>query len=206
MFWLPLFSVIFMTGNVKSSIGRSRIVGGSIADRGQFPHQVWFLQNHVGRWCLSFDFKVSVQCRGSHFCGGSLLNPWMAITAAHCCDKITEGRCQQDDVQVVAGKHSLSTSEGTEQVNRFKVLSNAISSTLCVCVFKVRPVMDFVQHTGYKAPQFFNDICLIHFKEPLVKTKYVQFINLSSKTPYYGTDCQISGWGATSVSKHSKFS
>lgn len=74
--------------------------------------------------------QLSIQCRGGHFCGGSLLNPWTAITAAHCCDKITEGKgtsnsCQHKDVTVVAGEHSLSKRDGTEQVNSYSCDQNS---------------------------------------------------------------------------------
>jgi secreted trypsin-like serine protease len=47
---------------------RARIVGGSIADDREHP------------WTISIRRQTS--CR--HFCGGSLINPRWAITAAHC--------------------------------------------------------------------------------------------------------------------------
>lgn len=43
-----------------------KIVGGSAAEAGEFP------------------FIVSLQRRGSHFCGGTLLNENTVLTAAHC--------------------------------------------------------------------------------------------------------------------------
>jgi len=158
----PLFAVLIGATLLRSGfcdVGRSRVVGGAEARAGQFPHQ------------------LSIQCRGSHFCGGSLLNPWTAITAAHCCDKIKEGKCQQKDVRVVAGEHSLSKNDRTEQI---------------------RPLMDYIQHDDFKKPKFFDDICLLHFKKPFIQNRHVQTIQLTSKTPYYGTDCYISGWGASS--------
>jgi hypothetical protein len=60
--------------------------------------------------------------------------------------------------------------------------------------------MDYIQHEAYHAPSFHDDICLLHFKEPFVQNEYVQPIELTSKTPYYGTDCLVSGWGSSSVS------
>ena len=94
------------------------------------------------------------------------------ITAAHCCDKIKDG------VQVVAGEHILSTEDGTEQI---------------------RSIEKFIKHSGYEKPKFFDDICMLHFETAFVQTKFVQFIRLASKTPYYGSLCQISGWGASQV-------
>ena len=59
--------------------------------------------------------------------------------------------------------------------------------------------MDYIQHDDFKKPKFFDDICLLHFKKPFIQNRHVQTIQLTSKTPYYGTDCYISGWGASSV-------
>jgi secreted trypsin-like serine protease len=44
----------------------NRIVGGQPAKPGQFP------------------YMVSLQLGGWHFCGGSILNEWVILTAAHC--------------------------------------------------------------------------------------------------------------------------
>ena len=65
--------------------------------------------------------------------------------------------------------------------------------------------MDFIQHSGYKAPQFHNDICLLHFDEPFRLNKHVKQVNLAQKMPYKGHECVISGWGATSVNDLSVF-
>ena len=53
------------------SRGGGRIVGGSEADVGEFPHQIALLRGGVG---------------GSLMCGGSLVAPNMVVTAGHCCD------------------------------------------------------------------------------------------------------------------------
>ncbi|XP_004517827.1 trypsin-1 [Ceratitis capitata] len=51
---------------IQPSAAGTRIIGGQFALPGQFPHQ------------------VSLQLRGRHHCGGSLISPTMIITAAHC--------------------------------------------------------------------------------------------------------------------------
>merc|ERR1719343_1391665 len=53
------------------SRGGGRIVGGTEASPGEFPHQIALLRGGVG---------------GSLMCGGSLVAPDMVITAGHCCD------------------------------------------------------------------------------------------------------------------------
>ena len=51
--------------------GGGRIVGGTEAAPGEFPHQIMLLRGGVG---------------GSLMCGGSLVAPDRVITAGHCCD------------------------------------------------------------------------------------------------------------------------
>merc|ERR1712126_360513 len=51
--------------------GGGRIVGGSDAYHGEFPHQIALLRGGVG---------------GSLMCGGSLVSADRVITAGHCCD------------------------------------------------------------------------------------------------------------------------
>ena len=51
--------------------GGGRIVGGTEASPGEFPHQIMLLRGGVG---------------GSLMCGGSLVDPDRVITAGHCCD------------------------------------------------------------------------------------------------------------------------
>merc|ERR1739844_384945 len=53
------------------SRGGGKIVGGTEASPGEFPHQIALLRGGVG---------------GSLMCGGSLVAPDEVITAGHCCD------------------------------------------------------------------------------------------------------------------------
>lgn len=56
------------SGMLEASDGQSsvKIVGGNRAAEGDFP------------------FIVSLQRRGNHFCGGTLVNADTVVTAAHC--------------------------------------------------------------------------------------------------------------------------
>merc|ERR1712215_216220 len=67
------------------SIGR--IVGGTEASPGEFPHQIALLRGGVG---------------GSLMCGGSLVAPDMVVTAGHCCDGQSASR-----LGVRVGNHHL---------------------------------------------------------------------------------------------------
>merc|ERR1740128_1583994 len=67
--------------------GGGRIVGGSDAEHGEFPHQIALLRGGVG---------------GSLMCGGSLVAPNMVVTAGHCCDGQSASR-----LGVRVGNHHL---------------------------------------------------------------------------------------------------
>merc|ERR1712045_78852 len=66
--------------------GGGRIVGGTDASRGEFPHQI-MLTRGVG---------------GSLMCGGSLVRSNKVITAGHCCDGMSPSK-----LGVEVGSHNL---------------------------------------------------------------------------------------------------
>merc|ERR1719486_716592 len=69
------------------SRGGGRIVGGTEASPGEFPHQIALLRGGVG---------------GSLMCGGSLIGPMKVVTAGHCCDGQSASR-----LGVRVGNHHL---------------------------------------------------------------------------------------------------
>merc|ERR1711917_151746 len=69
------------------SRGGGRIVGGTEASPGEFPHQIALLRGGVG---------------GSLMCGGSLVAADRVITAGHCCDGQSASR-----LGVRVGSHNL---------------------------------------------------------------------------------------------------
>lgn len=71
-------------------IPASRIVGGINARENEFPYQ------------------VSLQASGQHFCGGSIIADTWILTAAHC-------KLDRNDLEAVAGEHSLLYESGNEQ-------------------------------------------------------------------------------------------
>lgn len=66
-FWTSLL-VLCAAGVLaqNDSVVEPRIVGGTKAREGQFPHQ------------------ISLRRRGSHTCGGSIISKDYVVTAAHC--------------------------------------------------------------------------------------------------------------------------
>jgi len=68
-----------------------RIVGGSQATKGEFPH------------------IVQIKRSNSQYCGGSIVNANWIVTAAHCAVASVAG------YTLVGGEHNLNSNEGTEQ-------------------------------------------------------------------------------------------
>lgn len=65
-FKLDLIFIILVLLECSSSDNDLRIVGGFGIDIQMAPYQ------------------ISLQRRGQHFCGGSIINPTTIVTAAHC--------------------------------------------------------------------------------------------------------------------------
>ncbi|KAM7428099.1 hypothetical protein ABFA07_020874 [Porites harrisoni] len=140
----------------------SRIVGGSVARVNSWPWQV-----------------MLIRTSGSQFCGGSLVDPYWVVTAAHC----ISGK-SPSSIKVKLGAHYRTTgSVGTEQEIG---------------------VAQIIRHESYNNPlSYSNDIALIKLLKPanlgvgvglvcLSDMRYsLPFDNLNKK-------CWITGWGTLS--------
>jgi secreted trypsin-like serine protease len=133
-----------------------RIVGGTVVTRNELPYQ------------------LSLQFGTSHGCGASVLNANYAITAAHCVQGETPSR-----LRIVAGEHSLSATDGTEQV---------------------RSVSRITVHSGYSSSTLNNDIALLRLSTPLTLGTAVRAIAIPSSSYAASGDAVVSGWGTTSES------
>eukprot|EP00095_Tigriopus_kingsejongensis_P002678 maker-scaffold1259_size52279-snap-gene-0.10 protein:Tk02678 transcript:maker-scaffold1259_size52279-snap-gene-0.10-mRNA-1 annotation:"anionic trypsin-1 precursor" len=126
----------------------------------------------------SIPYQVSLQYPGIdfHFCGGAIYDESTVITAAHCC----AGQ-SPSDLRVNAGEHSLSNSDGTEQL---------------------RDVSKIIGHEDYGTPgQFSNDVCLLKLSKPLDLNGKVDAAKLPSQGDEYDSNTKIvvSGWGTLSA-------
>ncbi|KAH8325994.1 hypothetical protein KR067_012129, partial [Drosophila pandora] len=130
-----------------------RIVGGKFVPIEDVPWQVAFLENN-------------------HFyCGGSILNKWFILTAAHCAYK-SNGTTKQN-ITIRAG--SSLKNYGGQLVNVSKI----------------------ILHEKYNHTTVVNDIAILQLEKPLNTTNpAIQPIELAEKSPSPGTNVLVSGWGS----------
>ncbi|XP_072312992.1 hyaluronan-binding protein 2-like [Eucyclogobius newberryi] len=117
----------------------------------------------------------------SYFCGGILLSSCWVLTAAHCIEKDVE-------MQVVLGGVDIETHEVFDQIV---------------------PVEKAVVHENYRASPFalHNDIAMLKLKATdksfcANETRFVKTACLPDCSFPSGTECVISGWGATETQKY----
>jgi len=141
---------------------QSKVIGGKNAQQGSWPWQVAIYRSN-----------------GNMICGGSLINIFWVITAAHCFqDKNPDG------YYVVLGEHDRTTIDGHE--NR-------------------HDLQRIIVHYSYGAPvQHDNDIALLKLKRPARMSKFISPVCLPSHNDDVAVDeeCYISGWGKLNFPGH----
>ncbi|XP_078504323.1 trypsin-3-like [Lissotriton helveticus] len=127
------------------------VVNGYNCARGSAPWQVYFM------------------CNGGRWCGGSLINQYWIVSAAH---------CYQPANTLVAylGEYDTTYTESTEQA---------------IQVSKV------IKHPNYNSQNQDNDIMLVKLSKPAQYNHYVSPIALPTSCAAAGTWCLTSGWGNT---------
>lgn len=122
----------------------------------------------------SFPWQVSLQRSGSHFCGGSIYNTKIIVTAAHCLQSISV--------------YALKVRVGSSFWHSGGVLINVAS---------------FKNHEGYNSLTMVNDIAVIKLASSLSLGSNIKAIKLASSSPGGGATAAVSGWGTTSYGSSS---
>ncbi|CAF3227069.1 unnamed protein product [Rotaria sp. Silwood2] len=122
-------------GLTNVALTPSRIVGGEEA----IPYS----------WSMIVSLRYDCLRNGNlttHCCGGSILNKYYILTAAHCVDKINQSSILSQNITIAAGLHNLT------EINQ-----------------TIRRVDRIFIHSGYigEIDLFKNDIAILHLIEPL---------------------------------------
>ncbi|KAK9513611.1 hypothetical protein VZT92_027130 [Zoarces viviparus] len=120
----------------------------------------------------SWPWQVSLQDgSGFHFCGGSLINQYWVVTAAHC-------RVSSRSHRVILGEHDRQSN--VEQI-------------------QVKSIYRAITHPYYNAQNFNNDITLLKLSSPVQMSSRVSPVCLASSSSNIpaGTTCVTTGWGKT---------
>ncbi|MBX3011759.1 MAG: serine protease [Caldilineaceae bacterium] len=115
------------------------------------------------------------QTRAVLFCGGAVIDPKWVLTAAHCAYNVDGSPLQPSQVDVLVGRHRLSTEDG-QRVD----------------------VVRIIRHPGYQNNESYdNDLALFELATPVAVTplKFIDQATTQLETP--GRNVTVIGWGAT---------
>ncbi|XP_072754453.1 chymotrypsin-1-like [Anoplolepis gracilipes] len=152
---LPLVAFLFVGVLAQQTLADEpeAIVGGTPAAPGEFPWQ------------------VSLNYRGRHVCGGSIIAPTKVLTAAHC-------------VNFVNSVSSLRIVSGTINPSRGQLHA-------------VRSIRIHPNYSDKQSDAWVNDVAVITLQSPIIYNQYQSPIALADSQVGPGTMCILSGWGKT---------
>ncbi|XP_004778171.1 neutrophil elastase [Mustela putorius furo] len=118
----------------------------------------------------AWPFMVSLQRRGGHFCGATLIAPNFVMSAAHCVDGLNFR-----SVVVVLGAHDLGQREPTTQS------------------FAIRRVFE----SGFDPQRLLNDIVILQLNGSATINRNVRLARLPAQNQGVGSGvpCLAIGWG-----------
>ncbi|KAL3279825.1 hypothetical protein HHI36_017330 [Cryptolaemus montrouzieri] len=161
VFFIAFRFICVQSDSVKPQL---KIIGGdSVRNRSDFPYQ------------------VSLRLKGSHFCGGAIIDHSFIITAAHCCFNDQEKPWTLKYLNVVAGDLNI---------------RNHLTNT------STRGVKKVFWHSDYHSKEIENDIAIWEVSSPFVWTKHIQPIAIANESVKSNTLCNVSGWGVTQYERN----
>ncbi|CAH2308070.1 transmembrane protease serine 9-like [Pelobates cultripes] len=152
-----------------SPVVSSRIVGGTEAVDGEWPWQ------------------ISIQYRGSHYCGGSLITNQWVLSAAHCFNEDAPEELFSIHVLIM---QDLDVKNYGVYLGMYQ-LSGSSPHKIYVSVEKI------IYDPRYTSANSRGDIALVKLSHPINYTSYIQPICLPSASVNFpcGLECWVTGWG-----------
>ncbi|KAH8282429.1 hypothetical protein KR054_007736, partial [Drosophila jambulina] len=149
-YFIVLCAAAFLSAT-RLPVREARIIGGDYVPIEDVPWQVALLRN------------------GEYFCGGSIYNQRVILTAAHCVEK-----------------------------HKTEDLSDRAGSALKHFGGQLVPVSHVILHEDYifNTEKVENDVAVLLLASPLELGPTVQPIELAKKSPPPGTRVLITGWGS----------
>ncbi|OWF43869.1 chymotrypsin-like elastase family member 2A [Mizuhopecten yessoensis] len=175
---------------------KKRIIGGSVAARGQWP---WLVSLH-GKFVTERIPILGIPIAFRHkFCGGSILNDRWLLTAAHCFDG-PQGQ--------IADRWEARLAATSLRDNIIDTLRNILAHIVDRDEWRTWEIDAdrIVIHPRYNASDYWaNDIALVRIEEPVPSGRQfsrIMSINLPTYANYsfpaVGMACTMKGWGCTS--------
>lgn len=138
------------------------IVGGQEATPGAWP------------WMAALVSPGVNDALAGQFCGGSLIHPEWVLTAAHCTYQLNGPAIEPADVEVVLGRHLLSSDAGMR-----------------LAVTEIR------RHPSYNEATTDYDIALLRLAEPTTQTVVALLAEAMLPVDLTGSIATVIGWGLT---------
>ncbi|CAO1438468.1 unnamed protein product [Diamesa hyperborea] len=151
-----------------------------------YPHahytndgEIDFMPRIIGgepSWHGEFPGKVSLQTRrGSHFCGGTIIDLRHVLSAAHCITSPFGVVMNPNELRIIGDDISIQRWGSDKRQIRF--------------------VTHIFAHPSYNTWTFDADIAVIRLSVPFIQTSTFRPIPRSFSTPFDNQECQLAGWG-----------
>lgn len=146
-----------------TQVDEPQIFGGQEAQPGAWP------------WQAALVWANQPNAYYGQYCGGTLIAPQWVLTAAHCVDDH-----EPDEIDVVLGRHNLSSDEG-ERIKSDQIV--------------IHP--DFSYDEQSLSPNLDNDIALIYLATPSTQTPVTLYAGPTGEEETRYIAGTVTGWGLT---------
>lgn len=138
------------------------VIGGQEATPGAWP------------WMVALVHATNPDSAHGQFCGGSLIAPTWVLTAAHCTYDLNGHPRNPAEIDVVIGRHNLTTTDGT----RIHILQ-------------------IIRHPGFGNQNYDNDVALFQLTEPVAQKPIGLATMANAALEANNRTAVIIGWGIT---------